>query len=133
MVLDFGKPDNAIAAALYRAYLRAVMPLMGWIFHGDPDTYLYIPESLERYPGQRGVEKLMREAGFGDVRYEDRLLGTMGLNVGEAPPDIDSPALWHTSTSTRWSTCGRSCRRSARSSRASTSPSCRAPRSASSA
>ncbi len=82
-VLDFGKPANRIAAALYAGYLRAVMPLVGWIFHGDPDTYLYIPESLARYPGQRGVETLMREAGFVDARYEERLLGTMGINIGE--------------------------------------------------
>jgi demethylmenaquinone methyltransferase/2-methoxy-6-polyprenyl-1,4-benzoquinol methylase len=82
-VLDFGKPANPVAAALYAGYLRIVMPLMGFLFHGDPETYLYIPESLARYPGQRGVEKLMREAGFVDARYEERLLGTMGINVGE--------------------------------------------------
>ena len=84
VVLDFGKPDNAVIAAFYGAYLRAAMPLMGWIFHGDADTYLYIPESLARYPGQRGVETLMREAGFAEARYEERLLGTMGINLGEA-------------------------------------------------
>ncbi len=56
---------------------------MGWIFHGDADTYRYIPESLARFPGQRGVEKLMREAGFAHARYEERLLGAMGLNVGK--------------------------------------------------
>jgi len=61
------------------------MPLVGWLFHGDPETYLYIPESLERYPAQRGVEALMREAGLDGARYENRLLGTMGLNIGEAP------------------------------------------------
>jgi len=65
-------------------YLRTVMPLMGWVFHGDPETYLYIPESLARYPGQRGVEALMREAGFENSRFEERLLGTMGINLGEA-------------------------------------------------
>ena len=27
----------------------------------------------------------MREAGFAGARYEERLLGTMGINVGEAP------------------------------------------------
>jgi len=84
VVLDFGKPDNPLTNALYRAYLRTMMPAVGWIFHGDPETYLYIPESLERYPAQRGVEEMMRGAGFGKVRYENRLLGTMGLNVGEA-------------------------------------------------
>jgi len=85
VILDFGKPDNAIAAALYQAFLRTMMPAVGWLFHRDPETYLYIPESLERYPGQRGVADLMRNAGFANVRYENRLLGTMGINIGEAP------------------------------------------------
>ncbi|HEX9150188.1 MAG TPA: bifunctional demethylmenaquinone methyltransferase/2-methoxy-6-polyprenyl-1,4-benzoquinol methylase UbiE, partial [Thermoanaerobaculia bacterium] len=85
VVLDFGKPDNAVAAALYNGYLRTMMPAVGWIFHRDPQTYSYIPDSLERFPAQRGVENLMREVGFANVRYENRLLGTMGLNIGEAP------------------------------------------------
>ena len=83
VVLDFGKPDNAVAGALYLAYLKTMMPAVGWIFHGDPETYLYIPASLERYPAQRGVEEMMRDVGFEGARYENRLLGTMGLNVGE--------------------------------------------------
>ena len=87
VVLDFGKPDNAAAGALYRSLLRAMMPAVGWLFHGDPETYLYIPESLERYPAQRGVRALMQEAGLNGARYESRLLGTMGLNIGEAPAD----------------------------------------------
>ena len=62
-----------------------MMPAVGWLFHRDVETYLYIPESLERYPGQRGVADLMRNAGFANVRYENRLLGTMGINIGEAP------------------------------------------------
>src|SRR6266852_4270687 len=32
-VLDFGKPDNLAASALYWGYLEVVMPLMGWLFH----------------------------------------------------------------------------------------------------
>jgi demethylmenaquinone methyltransferase/2-methoxy-6-polyprenyl-1,4-benzoquinol methylase len=87
VVLDFGKPDNPVAGALYQAFLRTVMPVMGWLFHGDPETYLYIPESLERYPAQRGVRALMQESGLDGARYESRLLGTMGLNVGEAPAE----------------------------------------------
>jgi len=84
-VLDFGKPDIPVVRALYSAYLRAAMPVIGWLFHGDADTYRYIPESLERYPAQRGVERMMREAGFADARHENRLFGAMGINLGEAP------------------------------------------------
>ena len=85
VILDFGKPDNRVASALYWGFLRTMMPAVGWLFHGDPETYLYIPESLKRYPAQRGVEEMMRRAGLVNVRFENRLLGTMGINVGEKP------------------------------------------------
>ena len=90
VILDFGKPDNPVAAALYQAFLRTMMPAVGWLFHRDPQTYLYIPESLKRYPGQRGVAELMRNAGFANVRFYNKLLGTMGINVGEVSPPLSS-------------------------------------------
>jgi demethylmenaquinone methyltransferase/2-methoxy-6-polyprenyl-1,4-benzoquinol methylase len=85
VVLDFGKPAHPATRALYSGILRTAMPVIGWLFHRDPDTYRYIPQSLERYPGQRGVKELMERAGLASARYEDRMLGTMGLNVGQAP------------------------------------------------
>ncbi len=87
VILDFGKPRNPVASGLYRAFLRTMMPAVGWLFHRDPETYLYIPESLARYPGQVGVRDLMREAGFANARFEERLLGTMGINIGERAAD----------------------------------------------
>ena len=88
VILDFGKPANAVAGALYQAFLNTMMPFVGWLFHRDPETYLYIPESLKRYPAQRGVEELMRRVGYTNVRFEERLLGTMGINVGDAPAEV---------------------------------------------
>jgi demethylmenaquinone methyltransferase/2-methoxy-6-polyprenyl-1,4-benzoquinol methylase len=85
VVLDFGKPAHPVTGAAYGAFLRAAMPVVGWLFQGDADTYRYIPESLERYPAQRGVRDLMEQAGLASARYEERLLGAMALNVGEAP------------------------------------------------
>ena len=57
----------------------------GQLTYRDPETYAYIPASLERYPAQRGVARLMEEAGLVKTRYANGLLGTMGFNVGEAP------------------------------------------------
>ena len=85
VILDFGKPRNGVANALYQGFLRTMMPFVGWLFHRDPETYLYIPESLERYPGQVGVRDMMREAGFENARFEEKLFGTMGINVAERP------------------------------------------------
>ena len=85
VVIDFGKPEHPLARAAYGSFLRTATPLVGWLVHGDADTYRYIPESLEAYPAQRGVVALMERAGLSGARYEDRMLGAMGLNVAEAP------------------------------------------------
>jgi len=83
VVLDCGKPDNALVRALFFGWLRVTMPLVGWLFHRDADTYLYILDSLRAFPAQRGLEAMMRGAGMANVRVENLVLGTMAINYGE--------------------------------------------------
>ena len=49
--LDFDKPANRIVRTVYLGYLTVVGSTLGAVLHGDPDTYRYIPESIQRYPG----------------------------------------------------------------------------------
>lgn len=85
LVLDFGKPDNALCRALYFGYLRFVVPVFGLIFSGSADAYAYILESLKRYPAQRGVADQMRQIGMTKVRVVNLLFGVMSINYGEKP------------------------------------------------
>jgi demethylmenaquinone methyltransferase/2-methoxy-6-polyprenyl-1,4-benzoquinol methylase len=80
--LDFNRPDSAFVRAIYLGYLTVVGSILGWILHGNPDTYRYIPASIRRYPGARGVAELMQAAGFPDVRYVPVLGGLMAIHVG---------------------------------------------------
>ena len=80
--LDFGHPPNALYRWGYLNYLIVVGSLTGLALHGDADTYRYIPESLKRYPGQRGVVDLMTRAGFVDCGYIDFMGGIMAINYG---------------------------------------------------
>src|SRR5262249_48121887 len=66
--LDFNRPESAVMRTIFLAYLTLVGGALGWVLHRDPDTYRYIPASIRRYPGARGVADLMREAGFANVR-----------------------------------------------------------------
>src|SRR5439155_2631134 len=61
LVLDFGKPDNALWRSLYFGYLKLFVPLVGRLFCGDASAYAYILESLKQYPAQHGVAAKMRE------------------------------------------------------------------------
>ncbi len=83
LVLDFGKPDNAVWRSLYFAYLRCVVPLFGRIFCGDSATHAYILESLKHYPAQRGVAASMEGLGCKNVCIVNLLGGMMSLNSGE--------------------------------------------------
>jgi ubiquinone/menaquinone biosynthesis methyltransferase len=80
--LDFGKPKNRIYRGLYLRYLTFVGSSFGWVLHGDPDVYRYIPESLKLYPAQDGVKALMDAAGFKETGYFCYLGGATAINYG---------------------------------------------------
>lgn len=83
--LDFGKPESATFRALYFGYLRIVLPILGRMFCGDPDTHGYILTSLRNYPAQRGIKEMMTSQGYRDCGFEEFWLGSMAINYGSKP------------------------------------------------
>ena len=79
--LDFNRPENAVVRAAYLGYLTAVGSALGWILHRDPDTYRYIPASISRYPGARGVADRLAARGFDRVTVVPLLFGLMSLHL----------------------------------------------------
>ena len=78
--LDFNRPGNAIVRTFYLAYLSTVGGLLGWLLHGDPDTYRYIPASIRSYPGAAAVASLMQSRGFSVVQHRRVLGGLMAIH-----------------------------------------------------
>jgi len=79
-ILDFGKPKNSLIRTVYYFFLRTIQPALGWLFFNDRETYLYIYESLQKYPAQEGVTRLLKEAGFEKIECVDLSFGTMSLH-----------------------------------------------------
>ncbi len=71
------------SASAYLAYLTVVGSTLGWILHRDPDTYRYIPASIRRYPGARGVADRLAARGFDHVTVIPLLFGLMSLHLAE--------------------------------------------------
>ena len=83
VVLDFGKPANALWRKIYFGHLRCSVPLIGWLFCGNAAAYAYILESLNQYPAQLGVAEKMRALKLVNVRIINLLGGAMVINYGE--------------------------------------------------
>ncbi len=79
--LDFDRPDAPLVRRVYLTYLHVVGSVLGLALHRDADTYRYIPASIRRYPGARGVAALMRDAGFDQVEIVPVLGGLMAMHV----------------------------------------------------
>jgi demethylmenaquinone methyltransferase/2-methoxy-6-polyprenyl-1,4-benzoquinol methylase len=83
--LDFGKPEASLLRSMYFGYLRTVLPVLGRLYCGDPDTHGYILASLQEYPAQRGIRMLMERCGYRDCGFEEFCGGTMAINFGSKP------------------------------------------------
>ena len=83
IVLDFGKPPNALWRAIYFAHLKMSVPLIGLLFCGNASAYAYILESLKHYPAQLAVAGKMRELKMANVQVINLLGGAMAINYGE--------------------------------------------------
>ena len=79
--LDFNRPSNPIVRGAYLAYLKMTGGMLGWVLHGDADTYRYIPASIRNYPGAEGVARLFEARGFVGVRHLAVLGGLMTIHV----------------------------------------------------
>ncbi|WP_419167839.1 ubiquinone/menaquinone biosynthesis methyltransferase [Candidatus Palauibacter sp.] len=81
--LDFGHPRSTALRRAYSAHLNVSTRVVGWALHRDPESYVYIPESLRRFPDQRAMVRRMEAAGFERCRYEELMLGMMAINYGD--------------------------------------------------
>jgi demethylmenaquinone methyltransferase / 2-methoxy-6-polyprenyl-1,4-benzoquinol methylase len=78
--LDFNRPANPLVRSVYLTYLTIVGSTLGFVLHGDPDTYRYIPESIRRYPGAAAVCDLARAEGFAACEHLPVLGGLMSIH-----------------------------------------------------
>ena len=84
-VLEFSKPPNALFNALFGFYFLRVLPLLGGIISGSLSAYSYLPNSVQRFPDQQELSRLMNEVGFSQVTYENLTGGIAALHQGRRP------------------------------------------------
>ena len=68
--------------ALYDFYSFQVIPPMGKVIAGDWSSYQYLVESIRQFPDQESFAKMIREAGFRFVEYENLTFGVAAIHSG---------------------------------------------------
>jgi demethylmenaquinone methyltransferase/2-methoxy-6-polyprenyl-1,4-benzoquinol methylase len=83
VILEFGRPRNALFRALYDFYSYTAIPWVGRRLSRHPDAYLYLPTSIRHWPDQDEFAQILTDVGFASVRYRNLLFGAVAVHVGE--------------------------------------------------
>jgi demethylmenaquinone methyltransferase/2-methoxy-6-polyprenyl-1,4-benzoquinol methylase len=82
MVLEFSQLPNPGLQKAYDLYSFNVIPRMGQAIAGDRDSYQYLVESIRKFPDQDTFAGMIRDAGFGNVKYRNLTFGVAALHSG---------------------------------------------------
>jgi demethylmenaquinone methyltransferase/2-methoxy-6-polyprenyl-1,4-benzoquinol methylase len=81
IVLEFSKVWKPLQS-FYDLYSFKVLPAMGGLIAGDPDSYRYLVESIRVHPSQEELKQLMQNAGFERVEYFNLSASVVALHRG---------------------------------------------------
>ena len=82
VVLEFSLPDDRFVRAVYLAYLRHVVPLIGGLISGNRQAYRYLDTSIEAFYQPTQFCRLMEKAGFTDVQAVPLTWGVASIYSG---------------------------------------------------
>lgn len=84
-ILEFSQPSNPLFRRIYHFYFTRILPRVGTEVSGVAGPYDYLPASVQKFPDQRELLELMREAGFVPVTYQNWTGGIVALHTGVKP------------------------------------------------
>jgi demethylmenaquinone methyltransferase / 2-methoxy-6-polyprenyl-1,4-benzoquinol methylase len=83
MCLEFSIPPSRLFRWPYDIYSFHVMPRLGKIFTGSREAYIYLPESIRKFPLADELSAILREIGFIDVTYRRLTFGIAVIHIGK--------------------------------------------------
>lgn len=85
VVNEFSRPVNAAFRRVYVEYLMAAIPALARRFSSNPDSYVYLAESIQDWPDQRALAGAIRDAGWTDVQWRNLAGGVVALHRATRP------------------------------------------------
>jgi len=78
--LEFSPAVSPLLQPLYDFYSFGFLPLLGQVVTGDRDAYVYLVESIRRFPAQSRLAAMIREAGLERARFRNLTGGIVALH-----------------------------------------------------
>ncbi|MDC9701602.1 MAG: bifunctional demethylmenaquinone methyltransferase/2-methoxy-6-polyprenyl-1,4-benzoquinol methylase UbiE [Alphaproteobacteria bacterium] len=80
--LEFSHVDLPLFDRLYDLYSFNMLPMLGQLVAGEREAYLYLAESIRKFPDQEKFASMLCCAGFEQVTYRNFLGGIVAIHSG---------------------------------------------------
>jgi demethylmenaquinone methyltransferase/2-methoxy-6-polyprenyl-1,4-benzoquinol methylase len=84
VVCEFSRPVNGPFREVYLRYLMAALPRVARRVSSNPDSYVYLAESIQAWPSQRELAETVQGAGWHDVAWRNLSGGIVALHRATA-------------------------------------------------
>ena len=81
-ILEFSAPVVPGFKQIFNLYFTQLLPRIGGAVSGSRGAYEYLPDSVSRFPDQKGLAKMLEETGFSSVEYKNLTGGIAALHIG---------------------------------------------------
>lgn len=82
LVLEFSQVKAAKLKPLYDFHSFQILPRLGRLFAGEPESYQYLAESIRQHPPQDELRAMMETAGFARCDYRNLSAGIVAIHSG---------------------------------------------------
>lgn len=82
VVLEFSTPIVPGFKQIFNLYFTQILPRIGGAVSGSRGAYEYLPDSVSRFPDQKGLAKMFEETGFIDVEFQNLTGGIAAIHSG---------------------------------------------------
>ena len=84
VVCEFSRPVNPAFREVYLRYLMAALPRVARRVSSNPDSYVYLAESIQAWPDQRALALTVRDAGWQSPQWRNLSGGVVALHRATA-------------------------------------------------
>lgn len=80
LVCEFSRPRPAPIRGAYRWYLKQILPKLARRFSSNPEAYTYLGETINNWPDQPSLARLISASGWTEVAWRNMTFGVVALH-----------------------------------------------------
>jgi demethylmenaquinone methyltransferase/2-methoxy-6-polyprenyl-1,4-benzoquinol methylase len=83
VICEFSHLGTPVIGALYRFYLKSILPTLSKLVTRNKGAYNYLAESIAAWPKQEVLVDWLTEAGFSNAKYKNLSLGIIAIHTAK--------------------------------------------------